>query len=89
VRQAELGAGATYEDNQLRHWAGQNGYDLAQVSGKISKPRPVEHRWHFGTALITASDIRGKTNIIPIGTATPASSSRALKATTRTARAST
>lgn len=64
VRESELGAGASFEDNQLRHWAAENGYELAQQQRSDQKDAAAMSAGAtIGAAALMASDVRGKTRV--------------------------
>lgn len=66
IRGQELGAGANFEDNQLRAWAAQNGYDLGQQQRSDQQnAAALNTAGTIGSTLIMASDVRAKTRIAP------------------------
>lgn len=66
IRGMEMQGGQAMADNQLRQWAAQNGYDLAQQQRGDQQDAAAMNTAGtiFGT-LLAASDVRNKTRIAP------------------------
>lgn len=66
VRGMEMQGGQALEDNKLRQWAAQNGYDLAQQQRSDQKDAATASAvGTIASTMFAASDVRNKTRIAP------------------------